>query len=167
MSDEREFDEFFRNDFARLVAFLLKAGFEREDARDAAAEAMARAHREWANLTQPHAWVRKVAYRTAVRQVRRSREAAAHVLEWATSDPGRAQCDQTKCVDERLRVLTLLNGLPAQQRVAMAWHLEGYSTSEIAEHMGIATATVRSTLRHARRRLRAKWESEGGGHDEP
>jgi RNA polymerase sigma factor (sigma-70 family) len=162
VSSGPEFDEFFRRDLVPLIAFLSKAGFEREDARDAASEAMACAFWEWKSVQQPRAWVRKVAFRIAARQAQRSRESRLRMTERSRLILGNQQVDQMADVDQRLRVLDLLDGLPPQQRVVMAWHLDGYSTSEIAEHMEIAVATVRSTLRHARHKLAVKWRSEGG-----
>lgn len=165
MSNGLEFDEFFRSDLLPLIAFLRKAGFEREDAQDAAAEAMTCAFRRWRTVQQPRAWVRKVAFRIAARQVQRSRDSLARTTVNGLEDARHQEEDQTAAVDERLRILNLLNGLPHQQRIAMAWHLEGFSAPEIAEHMEIQASTVRSALRYARQKLRAEWHGEGGAFD--
>jgi len=47
----------------------------------------------------------------------------------------------------------LLTSLPTEQREIMAWTIDGYQPSEIAELTGRTAATVRSHLRHARRKL--------------
>ena len=166
MSTELEFDEFFRADRVPLEAFLCAAGFDREDAQDAAAEAMMYAYRRWASVRSPRAWVRKVAIRIAVRNAQRVRESTARAMDLI--HPQRYDLSGPMAeVDERLRLLDLLKVLPPRQREVIAWSLDGFSAAEIAEQTGLAPATVRSTLRHARRKLRATWERGGGMHDEP
>ena len=65
-----DFDQFFRREFGALVAFVRKLGFELEDARDAAAEAMKDAYRNWARLETPLPWIRVAAQRVALHHVR-------------------------------------------------------------------------------------------------
>ncbi|GAA3435802.1 RNA polymerase sigma factor [Kutzneria kofuensis] len=151
------FDDYFRADFPRLVKFLVTAGFAFEAAQDAAEEAMLTVLQEWSTLRSPHAYVRKVALRWAVNQARRDRERVARSVRggWLPQE----ETDPVAEVDDRLdggpRVTALLAGLPARQRVVLAWHLDGFSNSEIAEHFGLKPATVGSNLRHAKQALRA------------
>jgi RNA polymerase sigma-70 factor (ECF subfamily) len=56
--------------------------------------------------------------------------------------------------EEQRRVLSLLQQLPAAQRVVAALYYDGLSTEEIAAVSGKPAATVRSHLRHARRALK-------------
>lgn len=63
MCADNDFDAFFRADFPPLVAFLCKAGFEVEIARDVAVEAMLHALEAWPVPEDPRAWVRRVAGR--------------------------------------------------------------------------------------------------------
>jgi RNA polymerase sigma-70 factor (ECF subfamily) len=46
-----------------------------------------------------------------------------------------------------------LAALPERQRQVMAWLYDGYSPPEIAEHLGMKPASVRSNIRHARKTL--------------
>jgi hypothetical protein len=64
-----EFTAFFDRDFDRLVGVLCKSGYDREIARDAAAEAMTEQLRQWSEVTAPKAWVRTVGSRIAFRLV--------------------------------------------------------------------------------------------------
>jgi DNA-directed RNA polymerase specialized sigma24 family protein len=50
-------------------------------------------------------------------------------------------------------VLALLRALPPAQREVLALAADGFEPGEIAEITGQHTATVRSNLRHGRRRL--------------
>jgi RNA polymerase sigma-70 factor (ECF subfamily) len=65
-------------------------------------------------------------------------------------------------MEGRRRVLAVLDGLPSQQREVMGWHLDGFETCEIARHLGISEATVRSTKRHALKLLRKRFEELSG-----
>jgi RNA polymerase sigma-70 factor (ECF subfamily) len=49
--------------------------------------------------------------------------------------------------------MQLLRALPAAQREALALTMDGFTPKEIAEMTGREAVTVRSHLRHARRRL--------------
>lgn len=147
-----DFAEFFRREFGALVAFVRKLGFELEDARDAAAEAMKDAYRSWERIDRPLAWIRVAAQRIALKQARRQRQGARHALQVWAGSRGLA-ADQLEEIDGQLRLLTLLSSLPAQQREVVAWYLDGFGTDEIARNLGISEATVRSTKRHARNLL--------------
>lgn len=151
------FDDFFRRDFPRLVAFLCKAGYEPEHATDAAAEAMAHAYQCWSSLTAPSAWVRKAAFRFASNQAQRHRTGIARAIAAGWVAHSYEDVSQLAEVEEQPTVLALLGQLPPKQRLVMAWHLEGFGTAEIAEEMGIPAATVRSHLRHARDALKSRF----------
>lgn len=139
-----DFDAFFRADFPPLVAFLCKAGFEAELARDIAVEAMLHALEEWPTPEDPRAWVRRVAGR---------------LLDDARSDWTRMADPQddeklAALVDQHAGLIDLLASLPGQQRMVLAWSLDGFTPTQIAKALRIAPATVRSNLRHVRERLR-------------
>ena len=142
-----EFDAFFRADFPPLVAFLCKSGFEVETARDVAAEAMLHALEAWPALEDPRAWVRRVASRLL--------DAAGDVrADWTLAGDPRDDEKLSALVDQHADLLGLLAALPGQQRMVLAWSLDGFTPAQIAEALRIAPATVRSNLRHVRERLR-------------
>ena len=146
MCADDDFDAFFRADFPPLVAFLCKAGFEVETARDVAVEAMLHALEAWPVAEDPRAWVRRVAGRLldAVDDAR---------ADWTPDDP---QDDEKLAVlvDQHAGFIDLLASLPGQQRMVLAWSLDGFTPTQIANALRIAPATVRSNLRHVRERLR-------------
>jgi RNA polymerase sigma factor (sigma-70 family) len=150
-----DFDEFYRREIGPLVAFVRRAGFGWHQACDAAQEAMVRAYATWSELHQPRAWVRRTAYRHATSDAARTNESVkrAVVGGWTVSthtDPEVAILGY-----EHEQLLKALGSLPVQQRLVMAWTLDGFTNHEIARQLQMSTATVRSNLRHARNALKA------------
>jgi RNA polymerase sigma factor (sigma-70 family) len=160
-SDPCGFDEFFRQGFVSLVAFLMKAGVNREEARDAAAEAMTCAFQRWGQIAHPKAWVRAAAWRIAARQVQRQRDGVIRAVAGGWTATAHDDTDKLRALDEHRQVLALLGCLPLQQRLVMAWHLDGFEAPEIAECLGISAASVRSHLRFARQRLKQEFTQSG------
>ena len=153
------FVEFFHDEFGPLVAFLQKIGFERDQAKDAAAEAMTCAYQSWSRINRsPRGWVRRAAYRIACSQARRAREESLRVVAGGWAIPPHDDLDVAEAAEEHAELLQLLQQLPHQQRLVMAWHLDGFDTNEISERLSMHPATVRSTLRHARDRLKVAYQ---------
>jgi DNA-directed RNA polymerase specialized sigma24 family protein len=142
-----EFDAFFRADFPPLVAFLCKAGLGVETARDVATEAMLHALEAWPTIDEPRAWVR----RTAGRLLDAPDTGAA--AAWSPAGDPR-DGELAELVGRHARLIDLLTALPGQQRMVLAWSLDGFTPAQIATALRIAPATVRSNLRHVRERLR-------------
>ncbi|CCH35642.1 sigma-70 family RNA polymerase sigma factor [Actinosynnema sp. NPDC047251] len=152
MTDEA-FDEFFRADFARLIAFLVKLGYRPEDAEDAAGEAMAGLCAAWDRVEHPAAWVRLVAKRQALRFARRDvQRAVREVLARRADGP---VDDQGPEVEDVLWLAEVLADLRPRERDVVVMSMEGFTSAEIAVHLAVTPATVRSHLRRARERLRA------------
>jgi RNA polymerase sigma-70 factor (ECF subfamily) len=149
-----EFTAFFDRDFDRLVGFLCKSGYDREIARDAAAEAMTELLRQWSEVTAPKAWVRTVGSRIAFRLLAEGPRSVKAAIAgcWSTTD--RADDRTRAVVEEQPAVVALLRQLPDVQREVMAWHLDGFDPAEIAAITGSTPTTVRSNLRHARERMK-------------
>ncbi|GAA3879168.1 sigma-70 family RNA polymerase sigma factor [Saccharothrix violaceirubra] len=142
------FDEFFRADFARLIAYLGKLGFRREDAEDAAEEAMTILYTRWSQVEHPGAWVRSAARRCASRFARREQERGAREALGGTLGH-----DGAHHVEEVLWLTDELARLPTRERDVVALRVEGFSAAEIATILAVRPATVRSHLRNARKRL--------------
>jgi DNA-directed RNA polymerase specialized sigma24 family protein len=151
------FEAFFRQQLGDVVGFLMKAGFDFDEAQDAAAEAMARAYNRWSRISRPRPWIFTTAYRIALKQTRRDRDglAKAAVAGWGAPQ----LIDPCVVVDGYAEVLTVLSVLSEQQRLVMAWTMHGFCAPEIAEEIGLAEATVRSHIRHARVKLRKFFEA--------
>jgi RNA polymerase sigma-70 factor (ECF subfamily) len=158
------FDEFFRDEVGALVAFRQKIGFEREHAKDAASEAMTCAYQRWSRIDRsPRCWVRTAARRIACNQVQRAREEPLRAVAGGWAISMHYDVDPVETTEEHELLLRLLQQLPPQQRLVMAWHLDGFDTKEISYELAITEATVRSTLRHARDRLKVAYQTSSTG----
>jgi RNA polymerase sigma-70 factor (ECF subfamily) len=63
--------------------------------------------------------------------------------------------DPFEVIEQNLRLFHAISTLPERQReVVVLRYCEGYSTAEVAFHLGITEAGVRSVERYAKRRLR-------------
>jgi len=164
-----DFEDFFRREISSLVSFVRKQGFEIEEARDAAQEAMIMACKKWEHLNSPLAWVRIAAKGAAMRNAERQRAGTACAIRNWEQTPA-TPTDPAELLEGHGRALILLDCLPTQQREVMAWYLDGFETHEIARHLGVSESTVRSSKRHARNLLKKKLadlgrlEAEGHGH---
>lgn len=147
---DEELEALFRAAYAPLVRLLSFGG---DSAADAVQEAFVQAFVHWQRvrrLKEPVAWVRRVAVNRLLNQqrdARRREEAVARVAVESTSpsQPG-------GLADE---VVTALEGLPPQQRIAVQlFYLGALSTAEVADTMVISDGAVRFHLHEARNRLR-------------
>jgi RNA polymerase sigma factor (sigma-70 family) len=143
VTESSEIERVYRETGDRLWWALLAYTGDRELASDAAAEAFARALHSAGTIRDPSAWVWRVAFRVAATQLRRpetvfgEREAAYEMDEQA------------------VEVMMALEHLPERQRaVFVLFYLDDRPTSEIADLLGMARATVSVHLHRARRKLR-------------
>ncbi|KAK1177949.1 sigma-70 family RNA polymerase sigma factor [Streptomyces sp. NBS 14/10] len=162
-------DEVIREDFARyyqqhmpgLIRFVMRYGAGPYEAADAAQAAFIEAFRAWHLIQSPAAWLRKVAFRQYLRQ--------APVPEEELTDdvPDRPafSCPLDKVVlqEEEKRVYAALAQLSMRQRQVMAWHLDGFTTSEIAAELGMQPHAVRQNLARARAQLKDLLGLNSGG----
>jgi RNA polymerase sigma factor (sigma-70 family) len=146
------FSAFYRQFVPTLVAFLVWQGARLPDAADLAQVTMIKAHKHWSEIHHPEAWTRRVA----------SRELARHIASIEEEDLA-AEIPEHSCLlqpltdvaawEQRHEVLRLLDLLPLRQRQVMAWTLDGYSPSEIADELQITAEAVRTSLMRGRRTL--------------
>ncbi|WP_449479052.1 RNA polymerase sigma factor [Streptomyces abikoensis] len=147
-----------------LIRFLLFSGASWTEAQDAVQEAFTQlCLPRAAPITSPRAWLRTVAWRVWLRH-------NVRCPEQPTEDPLQLQAAQTthwetplqaaEITEEQRRVLALLLGLPPQQRAAMAWHLDGFTTRDTAQALGTTEAAVRQNLCRARSTLKARLQLE-------
>jgi RNA polymerase sigma-70 factor, ECF subfamily len=157
----RDFEEFFDTEFPRVVAYCLALGLARPAAEDITQEAFLTVLRRWETITNLPAYLRKVAFRLAMR---RPTEIPREDL--ATSQAP-ARPDTPSPLEERHVVLEALRQLPSQQQAVFALFFDDQSIPDIAEALDMPPATVRSHLRHARRRLGPWWQRRHGygSHD--
>jgi RNA polymerase sigma-70 factor (ECF subfamily) len=146
-----DFDQFFREQHQRLIACGLALSGDRERAREAAQEALARAYRDWAQvrvLANPAAWVRRVLINVIIDAGRRQQRERAFV-ERARPNPNAPEIDPIRTV-----MLNAIRSLPERQRIAVTLHyLDDLAVADVAEVMEIAEGTVKATLFKARAAL--------------
>ncbi|GLY80066.1 RNA polymerase sigma factor [Actinoallomurus iriomotensis] len=142
------FDDYFRFDLPRLIRFTVRLGASLPEAEDVAQQAMLDVFRHWDDVTAPAAYTRTAATRIYLRGRKNAkREHEAVQRSWIQETKELAFDGDVQYV------MNMLAGLPTDQREIMAWAIDGYGPSEIAELTGRTAATVRSQLRHARRKL--------------
>ncbi|MFC6882210.1 MULTISPECIES: RNA polymerase sigma factor [Actinomadura] len=160
------FPSYYRADFTPLIGFVMNLGAKPEEARDVAQEAMQAAMRRWPEIEYPRAFTRKAAERVYLRDVQKARRVREAVLNDVGRRAATAPDVAVRQTGERF-ALELLTLLPSEQRAVMAWTIDGYSCAEIAEITGHKPATVRSHLRHARRRLQRELKARKEASDGP
>jgi RNA polymerase sigma-70 factor, ECF subfamily len=143
----------FRQSYTSIVQALALASGDLAAAEDATQEAFAQAWVRWDQISRydkPGAWVRRVAI-NKLRNAHRSRvrgEAAIQRMSYevASSPPSEPQSD----------LALSLQRLPDKQRMCAAlYYVDGLSTAEVAEAMGISQGSVSQHLNRARTALRA------------
>ena len=145
----------FWQSYGSIVQALALACGDLAAAEDATQEAFAQAWVRWGRISRydnPGAWVRRVAI-NKLRNAHRSRlrgEAAVlrMTYEVASAPP-----------DEPADLTGALQRLPHQQRLcAVLFYVDGLSTAEVAQAMGISQGSVSQHLNRARTALRAHLE---------
>jgi RNA polymerase sigma factor (sigma-70 family) len=128
-----------------------------EEAKDLAQEAFLRAYLDLGQLRDPRAfpaWLRRVAERVCATWRRRRR---LQTTSLETAPEPRTYAD----LDLPLAVRQALMRLSDDARLALTlYYVNGYSTREVGEFLGVPTGTVKSRLYHARRRFKEEFMDE-------
>jgi RNA polymerase sigma-70 factor (ECF subfamily) len=145
------FEDFFRDEFPRLVPMLHALTGDRGAAEDLAQEALSKAQRDWRRISaydRPGAWVRRVALNAASNAVRRrGREARALGLV-GVAEP---RTELPAGDDVLWRVV---RELPEQQRWAVVLHyVEDRPVAEVATILECSEGTAKTHLSRARTTL--------------
>ena len=146
-----EFDEFYVGTRGRLLGQLTAMTADPESAADALQEGYVRAWQAWSRVSRlddPAAWVRKVSWRLAVSQHRRSLVATRVRERLRPAESSTADQDFTLDVQEALRRLSA-----AHRQVLVLHELCGLSVQEVAEEAGVPEGTVKSRLFRGRAAL--------------
>src|SRR5712691_8521349 len=149
----RSFDQFCRDEYARVVraAYLITA--DREEALDVAQEAFAKAYERWRSVSGydvPVAWVQRVAINLAISWRRRQRVRALALRTRRREDDS----VQPEIPDAEL--LSALRRLtPAQRAVIVLRYYADRSIEDVAHDLGKRPGTVRALTSQALARLRA------------
>ncbi len=150
------FEDFFADEFIRVIRFLVVAGAEPDDAAEASQQAFVEVYVRWdrvGRMAAPGAYVRRTALREWQRIVRRPRTDRERAQLGGWYD--RRVVDEVYEHLEFAEVIAWLRGLPPRQRETLAWLYDGYDRREVAERMGMNKDTVRSIRALARAKFSA------------
>ena len=152
------FERLYRQDLSALIALATTMTGNRDVGADLAHEAMTRAYRDWrtvGSLDRPGAWIRRVVINLAIdAHRRRAREAIA----LARLDPNPI-ATSSEAID--VVFWAAVRALPERQRAAVTlYYVEDLAVAEIAEILGVAAGTVKTSLFMARRSLAASLGAE-------
>jgi RNA polymerase sigma-70 factor, ECF subfamily len=160
--------EAFREEYARVVASVLRVLRDVDAAEEVVQEAFAQALAHWpadGTPARPGAWLLTTARRRALDRLRRARRAEAHgqaIAYEATLDAMDEPpdvSDPEAIPDDRLRLIFTCchPGLAADSRVALTLKLVGgLSTDEIARAFLVPEPTIAQRLVRAKRTIRER-----------
>lgn len=149
-----DFLEFYDRQFPYIVRFLIYVGANPQDAENATQEAFIDAWHltappgKWADIEQPDGWIRTVALRKCWRNSRM-------ILPVADSqEMPQPDSDHGELTPQTLAVLDALHSLDLEARAVMAFHMDGFTSVEIAVLLDITDQRARDLLKKARKILR-------------
>jgi RNA polymerase sigma factor (sigma-70 family) len=147
------FADFFARLCAPVVRSLAYLGFTLSEAEDAAQEAFAAAYRYWDAISYPVAYVHKAA--RTIASTHRGKAARVSLVESLPNLVPDQPLAEANLVEAQSDIMRALLHLPAAQATTIALIMDGFTAGEIGEFLYVKEATVRSNLRHARRKLEA------------
>src|ERR1700689_1234027 len=158
-------ERFYREEFGRILATLIRVLGDFDLAEDAAQDAFASAVEQWPRdglPENPRAWIIGVARHKAIDRLRkqgRFNDRREELIRMAESDgDGRENDEQGALADERLRLIFTCchPALADDARVALSLRtLCGLTTEEIARAFLTAPTTMAQRLVRAKRKIRA------------
>ncbi|MFF7647071.1 sigma factor-like helix-turn-helix DNA-binding protein [Streptomyces canus] len=155
--EQKKYDDFFRSEFTYLTRHVILLGGTPEEAKDAAQSALIDLLQNWYTVQARRPWCRKAAahhfLRSDIRESKVDRSARTDFIARRGSDDSYSLCSTHE--EWEFVVDFVENNLSGMQRQVMAWTIDGFEPQEIAKQLGKTPATVRSNLRHARKKLAA------------
>jgi RNA polymerase sigma-70 factor, ECF subfamily len=143
------FDEFYAQEFPRMVTLAVAVSGSRVAAEDIAQDALLQARRHWDRIggyENPGAWLRRVTIQLASKRLRRARAETAAFLRLGAPPP-----HPPPGPEEVEDVLRAVRRLPLRQRAAVTlYYLEDRSVREVAEILDCAEGTAKAHLNKAR-----------------
>jgi RNA polymerase sigma-70 factor (ECF subfamily) len=157
-------ERFYREEFGRILATLIRVLGDFDLAEDAAQDAFASAVEQWHRdglPENPRAWIIGVARHKAIDRIRkqtRFNDRREELIRMAESGDDGEELDTEALPDERLRLIFTCchPALADDARVALSLRtLCGLTTEEIARAFLTAPATMAQRLVRAKRKIRA------------
>jgi DNA-directed RNA polymerase specialized sigma24 family protein len=153
--EQKKYDDFYRSEFTHLTRHVIFLGGTPEEAKDAAQSALIDLLQNWYTVQAPRPWCRKAAahhfLRSDIRENRADRSARTDFIARRGSDDSYAL--RSPLEEWEFIVNFVEHHLVGVQRQVMAWSIDGFGPQDIAKQLGMPPATVRSNLRHARKKL--------------
>ena len=152
------FEAFYVREYQAVVRIAYALSGSRLVAEDIAQDAFLGAFRDWDQIREPSAWVRKVTVRRAGRTVhRRLLEARALTRLLAGRGPAVAELPE-----EDAQVWRAVRALPRRQSQVIALrYVADASVAEIAQALGLAEGTVKAQLHRGRQALAVRLAASG------
>jgi len=146
------FDDWYRQEWPRVVALVRTVTLDLPAAEDIAASAFYKAFARYSRLSNPSGWVRTVALNAAKRHRRPS----------ARLDATGDQVDPSAEQDLHLhQAIDLLSGLTPNQRAIVALrYVYDLTQAQIADELSLAPGTVAAVLSTSRRKLHRQISEE-------
>ncbi|MET9390234.1 sigma-70 family RNA polymerase sigma factor [Streptomyces sp. NPDC006624] len=156
MSKTAQFEDFYASTFRRVAGHVHLMTGDAHVAEDCTQEAFTRAVPRWERIRSydvPYAWVRRVAHNLACSRMRQAQRARTALVRLGPAAP------QPPADEHRVVVVQSMRELPsAYRQVLVLHHLLDLPVRDVAEHLGIPEATVKTRLARGRRRLAAALE---------
>jgi RNA polymerase sigma-70 factor (ECF subfamily) len=146
-----DFESFYLREMRAVSVFLMHQGATPYEAADAAHEAIAKLlPDQWRTLEHPRAWLRVTAQRCYWRQD----DCRTSPADPVPDRPG-GTCPVAEVVltDTQQQIVDALHQLSPGRRTVMAWYLDDFDYSEIAEMLRMTPAAVRQNICRARKDL--------------
>jgi len=163
--DRAAFAALFRHFAPRVKAFLIKSGTDAAQAEECAQDVMATLWQK-AHLFDPArasvaTWVFTIARNRRIDMARRDRRPEPETLVWGGDSIEPDQAEVYEVAQESRRLAAALSDLPEKQRTMIQRAFYGDLThSEIAAETGLPLGTIKSRIRLALDRLRARMTDE-------
>ncbi len=149
---DREFEEFVTAAWPRLRQASYLLTHHRQDAEDLLQTVLARSYAAWGRVRRDEAYsyVHRALVNAYIDSTRRRRPAPSVRAEALIASSGAAE------VDDRSELVALLAPLTPRERSIIVWrYYLGAPEREVADALGIAPGTVKSTASRALARLRS------------
>jgi RNA polymerase sigma factor (sigma-70 family) len=160
-SDVPDFSTFFRREYPVVLRTVFLILRDRGRAEELCQEAFVVLLRHWRRVgcyDRPEAWVRRVAIRLALRQLRRERlRSMLERQSLVTADDGEGA---TLDMADKLRQLS-----PPQRTAIVLHYYEDQPINQIALIMACSENTVKSHLHRGRSKLHGLLQADRGGVD--
>jgi RNA polymerase sigma-70 factor (sigma-E family) len=153
---ERAFEEFIAESGDALLRLATLLTSDKDLGEDVYQETLHRLAAHWSRVDNPRAFCRRVMHNIVIDQGRLKQRQVPEIrlLEWHDdSDPRSA--DSTSAAELRPALFSALRTLtPHQREIVVLRYFDDRSENEVAELLGVAPGTVKSTLSRAVAQLR-------------